>query len=331
MKDLEIEDIQLVAELPYKWDKLSNKTLLISGASGFIGSFICNVIEYRNKVYHQNIKIISLTRRGGIETNTITHKKIDISQPFIIREKIDYVLHLASNTHPAQYADDPIGTITTNIFGCDNLLKIAKDNNARFLLASSVEIYGNGDAKPMDEKYCGYIDCNSARSGYNESKRVCESLAQAYKLKYDVDVVIARLARVFGADRKKDTKAMAQFIDKIVEGNDIVLKSKGLQRFSYCYIADAASGIIEILLSGNNGEAYNIAADDDGLTLGDYAGYLARKSDKNVIFQIEDNQSVSKSIYALLDTSKLKLLGWKPLFSIKEGLERTLRIKSINN
>ena len=327
LTDIELEDVRIIAELPYEWGKLTNKTLLISGATGFIGSFLCNVFAYRNAKYQQKIKVVSLSRGGGIDSETVIYKKVDISQPFSIDGKIDYVLHLASNTHPKQYSDDPIGTITTNIYGCDNLLKIARDNQARFLLASSVEIYGNGTEKLMEENYCGYIDCNQARAGYNESKRVSESLVQSYRKQYGIQGVIVRLARIFGADKKTDTKAMAQFISKAVAGKDIILHSKGNQRFSYCYIADAVSGILKVLLDGMDGEAYNITEEDEGLTIGEYAEYLASLSETKVIYQIENNSSASKSTYALLDNTKLKKLGWEPLFTVKEGLKRTIDIK----
>lgn len=127
---------------------------------------------------------------------------------YISKERInnESIIHLASNTHPKQYAEDPIGTIMTNIYGCDNLLKLAVEKKARFLLASSVEIYGQGTAIPMNEEYCGYIDCNLARSGYNEAKRTCEALTQSYRSVFGVNAVIARFARVFGADKKHDTK-----------------------------------------------------------------------------------------------------------------------------
>lgn len=325
--NLEIQDVTAIAELPYEWSKLNNKTIMISGGTGFIGSFISDVIRYRNEKYHSNTKIVSLSRRGGTSNCTVECLKADIVQPITYAGSVDYILHLASNTHPKQYGEDPVGTITTNVLGCDNLLKLAREKKARFLLASSVEIYGQGTEKPMDETYCGYIDCNTARSGYNEAKRLCEALCQSYKQQYDMDVVITRLARVFGADKKSDTKAMAQFMDKAVAGEDIVLKSKGNQRFSYCYVADAASGILKVMLDGLNGEAYNVSDEDEGMTLGDYAEYMAQLAGKSVIFQIENDAAASKATYALLDTEKIKRIGWKPMYSVKEGLKRTYEIK----
>lgn len=325
--NLEFQDIERVAELPYRWDELKNKTVMISGGTGFIGSFITNIIMYRNDKYGMNTKVITLSRRGGESYASVEGLKIDIVNPIHYNGNVDYILHLASNTHPKQYGEDPVGTITTNVWGCNNLLKLAKDKNAKFLLASSVEIYGQGTELPMNENYCGYINCNTARSGYNEAKRTCESLCQSYKQQYGVKIAIARLARVFGADKKRDTKAMAQFMDKAIAEEDIILKSKGNQRFSYCYIADAASGILKILLEGIDGEAYNISDEDEGITLGGYAEYIAGLAKKKVIYQIEEDMAASKASYALLDTAKLKAIGWKPLYTVQEGLERTYNIK----
>lgn len=327
MTELEKIDISRVVELPYAWEKLDNKIILISGGTGFIGSFISDVIRYRNEKYDSNIKVVSLSRRGGSSDKTVEYLKADITQPISYAGTIDYILHLASNTHPKQYGEDPVGTITTNVIGCDNLLKLAVEKKAIFLLASSVEIYGQGTAEPMDEQYCGYLDCNIARSGYNEAKRTCESLCQSYKQQYGIEVKIVRLARVFGADKKLDTKAMSQFIDKAVAGEDIILKSKGNQRFSYCYIADAVSGIVKVLLDGVDGEAYNIANEDDGLSLGGYAEFMADLANKKVLYRIENDEAASRASYALLDIEKIKKLGWKPLYEVKEGLERTYTIK----
>ena len=183
----------------------------------------------------------------------------------------------------------------------------------------------------MDEHYCGYIDCNQARAGYNEAKRTCEALTQSYRQRFGIDAVIARLARVFGPDKKKDTKAMSQFMDKAVLGDEIVMKSYGEQRYSYVYIADAVSALIKIILDGIDGEAYNISDDDDGRTLRGYAEYLATLSNQKVKFEIEDNSAVSKATFALMDTAKLKALGWMPLYTVCQGLKETYTIKQQEN
>jgi len=326
MTELEKKGIALIGDLPYAWNKLKGKSILISGGTGFIGTFLIDVLRYRNARYHDGIKVVSLSRRGGASDDTVQYLKADITNPITCDEGVDFVLHLASNTHPKQYAEDPVGTIITNIIGCDNLLKIAVEKKARFLLASSVEIYGQGIDAPVSEQYSGYIDCNQARAGYNEAKRTCEALCQSYRSQYGVDAVIVRLARIFGADKKQDTKAMSQFMKRALMGEDIVLKSLGNQRFSYCYVADAVSGILKVLMDGADGEAYNISGFDAGMTLRDYAEYIAGLADKRVIMEIEENQSVSKASYALLDIEKIIGLGWKPLYSVQEGLQLTYQI-----
>lgn len=327
MTDTELDDIRRIAQLPYPWERLNNKTIFISGGTGFIGTFLINVLRYRAQKYGFKVKIISLSRSGGKSDEILQCLQGDVTNPVNYSGKVDYVLHLASNTHPKQYAEDPIGTIMTNILGCANLLKLATDKRARFLLASSVEIYGQGTKEPMNEKYCGYIDCNLARAGYNEAKRTCEALTQSYRQKYKTDAVIVRLARVFGADKKNDTKALSQFMEKAIRGEKIVLESNGKQRFSYCYVADAVSGILKALLEGHDGEAYNVAEDYEGMTLGDYAAYIAKMANQTVTFDIEENTSASRATFALLDTSKIKALGWKPEYTVCSGLERTYEIK----
>lgn len=324
---LELDDIKYVAQT-IDFNKLKNKTILISGGTGFIGSFFCDVIRYRNKNYGDNIKLISLSRHQYDSDDTVKYLICDINNKINIEDDIDYIIHLASNTHPKQYAEDPVGTITTNILGCNNLLELGiKKNIKRFLLASSVEIYGQCIDRPVDELYSGYIDCNNARSGYNEAKRLSESLCQSYKVQYNLDFVTARLSRIIGPDRKHDTKAIAQFMDKALAKEDIVLKSKGNQLFSYTYVSDAVEALLKILIDGACGEAYNVAADPTMDTLADYANYIASFASKKVIFELENNDSVSKASYALLDTKKLKSIGWKPRYTVREGLLRTFNIK----
>ena len=327
MTNLEFEDIKNVAELPYRWDNLNNKTILISGGTGFIGSFLINIFKYRNEYYNSNIRVISLSRNGGDSDSTVQNLKCDITEKINYEKNVDYVIHLASNTHPKQYDMYPVETITTNVIGCNNLLQFSLLHGVkRFLLASSVEIYGQGNDVSMDEKYCGYLDCNNARNGYNEAKRTCEALCQSYIKQYGLDCIIARLARVYGADKKNDSKALSQFMKSALGNENIILKSNGKQQFSYCYISDAGSALIKLLLDGINGEAYNVAADYDGNTLGDYAVYIAALANRKVKYEIEDNDSVSKASYAVLDTQKIKELGWKPKKSVLEGIKNTYYI-----
>lgn len=159
-----------------------------------------------------------------------------------------------------------------------------------------------------------------------KQKEPVKPLCQSYRKKYNVDAVIVRLARVFGADRKKDTKALAQFMQNSVEGKDIILKSQGKQRYSFCYVADVASAIIKVLLDGKDGETYNIAEADEGCTLGGYANFIAKLGNREVKYQLEENENVSKAVYALLNTKKIEKIGWKAMYSVSDGMKRTFEI-----
>lgn len=326
---LEQEDIEKVAQSDLPWESLSGKTLLISGGTGFLGQFLIDVIRFRNARFGSGIRVVSLSRHPLPGDEWVTYVQADIAEQAEYPFSADFVLHLASHTHPKEFSSDPVGTVITNIFGCQNLLQFAVKSRAkRFLLASSGEIYGDGTGAPLTERDFGYIDCNTARAGYNEAKRACESLCQSYRVQYGLDCVIVRLSRCFGADRKDDSKAISQFMKNALNGEDIVLRSQGKQRFSFCYVSDAVLGILKVLLEGKDGEAYNISSDDEGKTLGDYAGMIAGFAEKKVVYDLDEsrNQGVSVANFAVLDCEKLKKLGWRPTYSVSEGFRRTFSV-----
>lgn len=361
------EDIQYVAGLPIAWERLRNKSFLISGASGNIASFLIDVLWAKNL----GIKIYALGRNeekarerfaeywddenfifaagdinqginlpetaGTADEISGTENELGKSEKLASnvsnKRKVDFIFHAASNTHPKAYSADPIGTITTNILGTYNLLEYgAMHGCERFLFASSVEIYGEnrGDADTFDESYLGYIDCNTMRAGYPESKRCGEALCQAYIAQKGMDIVIPRLSRTYGATLlPTDTKAISQFIHKGVAGENIVLKSEGNQLYSYSYVADAVAGVLYCLLYGENGEAYNVADAGSDIALKDLAKIVADYAGKKVVFELPDAKEAagySTATKAVLDVAKLRGLGWSAHYDMKEGLTRTMDI-----
>ncbi len=346
MHNLLMEDIRDTALLEFPWERLQGKALVICGASGLIGSFLIHTIMYRNHNHGQNCKVYALGRnadkarkafRQYWDSSLFQFVPHDMNQPLIldVPEKIAFVIHLASNTHPLAYANDPIGTISTNIFGTYHLLEFAAEKGAeRFAFASSNEIYGEnrGDGELFDEHYCGYIDCNTMRAGYPESKRCSEALCQAFRKQKNLDVVIPRFTRSYGPTMlMTDTKAISQFIRKGIAGEDIVLKSAGTQYYSYTYVADAVSGLLTVLFLGENGGAYNIADLGGDIMLKDLAAMIAQFRGKKVVFEIPDEverSGYSTATKARLSGEKLKKLGWKMRYDIQSGIERTLTILS---
>lgn len=311
--------------------------ILVTGGTGMIGAWL----------------VETLLEEGGAEVALITRDAAKAAEKFAkwrgtgrlefveadlgrgavpaIAGRVDAVFHLASNTHPKAYAERPIATIALNVVATQGLLEIAAANpGCRFVYASSVEVYGQnrGDAEFFDEKYCGYIDSNTLRAGYPESKRCGEALCQAYWKEKGVDFVIARLARVYGPTLlRTDTKALSQFLRNAVEGRDIVLKSEGNQYFSYLHVADAVSGLLTVWRKGAAGEAYNVADEASDIRLKDLAALIAGSVGRKVVFDLPDAVEAagfSTATVARLDSSKLKALGWKAEYDIERGIKATI-------
>ena len=338
-----IQDVQNTAALNIDWEKLHDSSILISGASGLIGTFLVDVLMFRNEKYGMNCRIYALGRsftraqkrfHDYFSNDKFTFTPHDINEPLKdFPGNCDYVMHMASNTHPADYAADPVGTILTNITGLNNLLRFATEHSTkRFLFTSTVEVYGQnrGDTEFFDEEYCGYIDIAKARAGYPEAKRCGETLCQSYIQQYGLDVVIPRLPRTYGATMlENDSKAIAQFIHNGLNHEDIVLKSAGTQLFSYAYVADAVAGILTVLLHGEKGMSYNVADENSDVTLKDLAGIIAEHSGQKVIFDLDNDlakQGYSSATLSRLNPSRLKALGWTSRYDMRAGITRTLDI-----
>ena len=337
-------DIESVANFE-ELNKLTGSKFLITGATGMIASVIIDILMYYNNTIIESSKgihIIAVSRNEAKarerfaaywDSGFFTYLSQDISQYLPELGDVDYILHAASNTHPRAYATDPIGTITANVTGTYELLSYAAEHHCRrFLCFSSVEIYGENrkDVDKFDESYLGYIDCNTVRAGYPESKRLSESLCNAFAAQKGQDFVIGRFSRVYGPTMgQEDSKAIAQFIRRAAAGEDIVLKSEGNQLYSYTYVVDAAAAALYLLLYGKSGEAYNVADEKSEITLKELAQILAAAAGSKVIFELPDvveRAGYSTATKALLDTGKITALGWRASTPIKEGLEKTVRI-----
>ena len=335
-------DVASVANENLPWEKLSGKNLLLTGASGLIGTVIVDVLMKKNHADNLNVKIYAAGRNDKIAAERFSDYfgdknfefvKLDVNAPIEKNFPVDFIIHAASNTHPLLYSTKPVETMTTNIIGTQNLLEFGRRKKiSRFVFVSSVEIYGKAlNAEDIfDENYCGYIDCNTLRAGYPEAKRAGEALCQAYISRHNLDVVIPRLSRIYGATmRLDDSKAMSEFIMNGVRGENIVLKSQGLPKFSYCCATDAVRGIFYCLLNGKCGEAYNVADSSEILSLREIAEYISSLAGKKVVFELPNElqaKGFSKAVNAIMSNDKLKNLGWSPKDDTRSGVKKTVEI-----
>ena len=320
--------------------KLDNKTVMITGSYGLIGSFITDVMMIRNLNFNSNITIIAhghteekIMKRFSNYLDNPKFKYIwqDINVMLNFNGKVDYILHLASNAHPGSFKSDPVGTINANIIGLKNLLDFAKNNNIeRVLYTSSWEVYWEADSsiKEFTEDFSWYVNPTSSRSCYPNSKRCAETLCVSYTEQYWVDTVIARPSHTYWPNMtENDTRAYAQFLRNIINWEDIVLKSEWKQIRSYTYIADCAKAFLYILMNGESKNAYNIANPNSVTSIRNMAEIIAKIGNRKVIMDIPQEITISNPMQCwVLNTDKLSALGFKAEYDIETGYIHCIKI-----
>lgn len=323
-------------------EKLNGKRVLITGATGLIGVCMIDALMRRNEQNGSGIKIFAVGRnkqkatvRLGAYFNKpdFTFLEQDVIEEFPKELSVDIIIPLASNTHPLAYSKYPVETIAINVKGAENALNKALQCKAIVLYPSTVEVYGNARGNDVfTEDYTGALNLTTSRSCYTESKRVCEAMCLSYAAEYGVDVKVVRLSRVFGPTMlESDTKASSQFIQKALNGENVILKSEGYQFFSYTYVADAVSAMLYVLLHGESGTAYNISNEDCNVHLREFAKICSETVGRKVIFDLpsdDERKGFSVATQAIMDNSRLKAIGWLPKYGMKGAVERTINILS---
>lgn len=332
------EDLARIAEAA-DLQMLQGKSFLITGSTGLLGVFLIDVLMHLNEK-GADITVYALGRSQEKAFQRLGEYRDDRHFQFITHDATeslknlpaaDFIVPLASNTHPLAYSQFPVETIHINVKGAERALEKACDCGATVLYPSTVEIYGNSkDTDKFVETYTGELNLETPRSCYTESKRLSEALCQSYRAERGAHVKIARLSRVFGPTMlMSDSKASSQFIKKALDNENIVLKSKGEQLFSYTYTADAVGAMLHILTHGAEGTAYNIACDDCNVRLKDFAMLCAEWAGKEVVFELPsetEQKGFSIATRAILDNARLLSIGWKPAYTMKDAVWRTLEI-----
>ena len=340
-----LEDLDVISKSLIKWEDLRGQSILITGCSGLIGSYLVKALIYANKVHDLNLKVVGIYRNidsvnvrlsGYLNEPNFELILHDIAKPLSDDfPKVDFIIHAASQASPKFYGVDPVGTILANSTGTQNLLNYAvKNKSKKFLFFSSGEVYGepiNPDALVKENDF-GYLDPMNDYSCYAESKRMGETMCVAWGKQYALHVNVVRPFHTYGPGIDlNDGRVFADFVANVVKGQDIVLKSDGLAKRSFCYISDAIIGFLTILISGKDLEAYNIGNPEAEISIRNLALEivdLRLELNLRVKFDIKDegNKYIKSPVSrACPSIDKVSHIGWVPSIGIKEGFNRTIK------
>ena len=302
------------------------KAVLITGAAGFLGSHLCDYFLLKNyKVIGiDNLITGNLKNLSHLESNNnFEFRKIDITYDFKIDESLDFILHFASPASPIDYLKIPLETLRVGSLGTENILKIALKNNARILIASTSEVYGDPLEHPQNEEYCGNVDPVGPRGVYDEAKRFQEALTTAYHTYHGLDIRIARIFNTYGSRmRINDGRAIPAFMGQVLRGESLTVFGDGSQTRSFCYINDMIEGIYKLLHSKYS-KPMNLGNPEE-ITLINFAKEIIALGGKNnkILFK---PLPVNDPIKRKPDITKaINILNWEPKVSRKKGLENTL-------
>ena len=299
---------------------------IVTGGAGFLGSHLCDLLlEYGHEVICiDNLVTGDLRNIKHIESNRFTYLNHDVTEPIYFGDKIDYIFHLASPASPIDYLELPIQTLKVGALGTYNMLGLAKEQGARFLLASTSETYGDPLVNPQPESYWGNVNPIGPRGVYDEAKRYAEAITMAYHRYHNVETRIVRIFNTYGPRmRAGDGRVVPNFINQALKGEDITVYGDGSQTRSFCYVSDLLDGIYRLMMS-DFVEPVNIGNPDEMSVL-EFAERVIEiiGGDSKIVFEElpVDDPKVRRP-----DISRAKeVLGWGSTIEITEGLLATIR------
>jgi len=336
------EDLENIYRRDIAWERLKNKTVLVTGAYGMLASYIVFMCIFLNEIYDYHIRIIAAVRdekklrsRFGryVDKPYFCGYLKDITEPFQIEGEVHYIIHGAGLASSQYYFEKPIDVMMPNVIGTMRLLELAEKKGCEsFLLFSSGEIYGkvgNG-ISTIDETAYGLVNTLDLRNCYCESKRMAEMFCYSWYMQKKIPAKIARICHTFGPtmDIKKDKRVFACFVSDVLAERNIVMESDGKTKRPFTYIADATAGYFTILLKGESGNAYNVCNEQEFLSIRQLAEIAIGLYPK-LHLKIEQQEKEMKIVNATeneirISNEKLRRLGWNCMYDTKTGLLRTI-------
>lgn len=334
------EDLKQIIDENNGLNELYGKTVMVTGASGLIGSYLINTLVKLNEDYDAKIHIIPLLRDLNKLDNEIVNKKYvtpivqDIIQPITYDRNVDYVIHAASPASPPLMREKPVETNLANTVGTANALLFAKEHNTeKFLFISSREVYGQNisDKKYFKEDDLGIINQLIPRNSYAESKKAAENMCLGFNEEYGLDTKIIRLGQTFGPGMNINGGMVhTEFIKMLLNNEDIVLKSDGSSPRTYTYISDAITAMFKIMLESTD-IVYNAVNNENEITIKELAEMIVNLYPENkskVVFDIEEEKEGYDYVtfkFCLISSEKIREeLKWNPKYPIEEGFKRAI-------
>ena len=336
------EDLQRITANELPWERLFGKTVLITGANGFVPAYMLETLLYLNDISSAGIRVIAMVRNREKAMRRLAQLQgrpdlalhvQDVRETYSGPRSVDFVIHAASQASPKFFGVDPVGTFEANVIGTQHMLRLAQEAGSEgVLFFSSGEVYGQpaDTSVKVGERDYGYLDPLEVRSCYSEGKRAGETLCACWHAQFGVPAKIVRLSHTYGPGMElNDGRVFADFVANIVEGRDIVLKSDGSARRPFCYLADATVAYFRVLLLGGGGEAYNVGSgmQCSVLELAETLCRLFPEQGCKVVRQAREagDRYMPSPVQGFeLDLSKIRELGWEATTGIEEGFRRTV-------